>query len=133
MQAHFHPPDGGLQDYDRGLNNLPAASSLNASIGSSSDANVSFLPSGLGIIGMLTHLATHPKIKDWLQLIMLGLAAEFTRRLWRHLIVWAQEIFCITSHHATNDESYDWLMCKWSVIQKGSSNLGRNDSVLAAG
>lgn len=112
MQHHFPLPDGGLSAFGHGLGNDTVAPSFNNMTESSADESLAFFPSGLGIIGMIIHLATHPKIKDWLQLILLGLAAEFTRRLSRHLLVWAREIFCITSYHATNDESYDWLMGK---------------------
>jgi hypothetical protein len=70
----------------------------------------SFFPSGLSILGSIVHFVTHPKVKDWIQLIALGLVAEFTRRLSKYLISWARQIFCITSTHCVTDDSYHWLM-----------------------
>lgn len=70
----------------------------------------SFFPSGLGVFGSIGHFVTHPKVKDWIQLIALGLVAEFTRRLSKCLISWARQIFCITSTHCVTDDAYHWLM-----------------------
>ncbi|KAJ9090899.1 hypothetical protein QFC20_007782, partial [Naganishia adeliensis] len=113
MQSHFFPPDGGPSGFDYGAANVTIEPLLGNVTSAPSDAYLAFFPSGLGVLGMISHLLTHPKIKDWLQLILLGLAAEFTRRLSGYLLVWAREIFCITSAHATSDDSYDWLMTYW--------------------
>jgi hypothetical protein len=73
-------------------------------------AAVPFFPSGLSALAMIAHLATHPKIKDWLQLLALGLIATFSRMASKHVNRWLRQIFCTTSVHLMNDESYDWLM-----------------------
>lgn len=69
-----------------------------------------FFPPGLTALATLVHLCSHPKIKDWLQLLLLGIAATFARKASREAKGWLQRIFCITSVHLMNDESYDWLM-----------------------
>lgn len=116
MQSHFFPPDGGLSGFDYGVANVTIETLPGDATSAPSDTYLAFFPSGLGVLGMITHLLTHPKIKDWLQLILLGFAAEFTRRLSAYLLVWAREIFCITSVHATSDDSYDWLMGKYQTL-----------------
>lgn len=112
MQSPFSPPDGGPPSFDYGVANVTIQPLLGNATSTPSEPYLAFFPSGLGVLGLITHLLTHPKIKDWLQLILLGLAAEFTRRLSSYLLIWAREIFCITSVHAPSDESYDWLMCE---------------------
>jgi hypothetical protein len=75
-------------------------------------ATVPFFPSGLSALAMIVHLCTHPKIKDWLQLLFLGIAATFARKASKEAKGWLQRVFCVTSVHLMNDESYDWLMGK---------------------
>ena len=75
-------------------------------------SDITFFSSGLGLFQSLYHLVTHPKIKDWLQIFLLGLTAEFARRVSKYLISWARHRFCITSTHSPNDDSYSWLMGK---------------------
>ncbi|KAJ9107149.1 hypothetical protein QFC19_002809 [Naganishia cerealis] len=111
MQNPFALLDQGVQ----ALNN-----SLNASLHSNAtetlavvEESVRFFPPGLGALGMVVHLLTHPQIKDWVQLILLGLAAELTRRISKNIWVWAKYALCISSTHQLNDESYDWLMAYW--------------------
>ena len=72
--------------------------------------NSSFYASILSALARLGHLCTHPKIKDWLQLLLFGITATLIRRASTEALGWLQRVFCITSTHLTNDESYDWLM-----------------------
>lgn len=71
-----------------------------------------FLAYGLNAMTVISQIITNPKTQDWLQLILLGIAAEVTRRFSRHLLVWARKTLCITSVHTANDDSYNWLMCR---------------------
>lgn len=52
----------------------------------------------------------HPVIRDWLQLILLGLFAELLRRLSVPFLTWIWRVISITSIHSADDESYDWMM-----------------------
>jgi hypothetical protein len=109
MQNAFELLDQGIQAMNNSKN---ASLLLNATESLAVDANPAFFPTGLGALGTVYHLLTHPKIKDWVQLIMLGLLAEMTRRISKNVWIWAKYVLCITSSHQLNDESYDWLMGK---------------------
>jgi hypothetical protein len=107
MQNPFGLLDQGIQVMNNSEN---ASLLLNATDSLAVDPNPAFFPAGLGALGTLYHLLTHPKIKDWVQLIMLGLLAEMTRRITKNVFIWGKYVFCITSSHQLNDETYDWLM-----------------------
>jgi hypothetical protein len=95
-----------------------SVNSSNASNGHQvfTSTSLPFFPSGLSAIAMVLHLATHPKIKDWLQLVLLGLVAALTRMASKNVKTWLRYTFCTTSVHLMNDESYDWLMGKFLHI-----------------
>ncbi|KAJ9095324.1 hypothetical protein QFC21_005690 [Naganishia friedmannii] len=118
MQNPFGLLDQGIQAINDSEN---ASLLLNATKTLVVDANPAFFPPGLGALGTVYHLLTHPKIKDWVQLIMLGLVAEMTRRISKNVWVWAKYVFCITSSHQLNDESYDWLMGESHTIWLGQT------------
>ncbi|KAJ9095323.1 hypothetical protein QFC21_005689 [Naganishia friedmannii] len=105
MQNHFEPSDQ--------MANSRNASFPNVTDTFAGEADLPFCPSGLAFLDATSHLISHPKIKDWLQLLLLGLAAELARRIGTKLCVWARYVFCITSSHYMNDEAYDWLMAYW--------------------
>lgn len=97
------------------------------------DNDTTFFPSGLGLFGSLYHLVMHPKIKDWLQLFLLGLTAELARRFSKYLISWAKHIFCITSTHSPTDDSYSWLMGKsWASLLDRARDLTSVDPLTPA-
>lgn len=54
----------------------------------------------------------HPVVKDWLQLIFLGIAGELVRRTYKPLFFWLWRVVSVTSVHSASDESFDWLMGK---------------------
>ncbi len=68
-----------------------------------------FLP-GLGPLSAIVHLLSHPKIFSYVQLFLLGLAAEISRRLLMVVLRWIKYHATISSVHLSLDESYDWLM-----------------------
>lgn len=67
-------------------------------------------PSGLSKCSLLIHVATHPQVQGWLQLVMFGCAAGLVRYLSKFLLIWAQYFFCVTSTHSISDDSYGWLI-----------------------
>lgn len=94
--------------------NFTFNSSTNASgyhLSSTKDVLPFFSP-GLSALAMIVHLITHPKIRDWLQLLALGVVATFTRIASKNVSRWLRYTFSMTSIHLMNDESYDWLMGK---------------------
>jgi hypothetical protein len=106
---HMRSLNGGFS----AANSSTTSFSSNASyMSNNQSASVPFFPSGLTGLAMIVHLCTHPKIKDWLQLLILGIAATFARKASKEAKSWLQRVFCVTSVHLMNDESYDWLMGK---------------------
>lgn len=75
-------------------------------------------PSGLSKGSLLIHVATHPQVQGWLQLVMLGCAAGLVRYLSKFLLIWAQYFFCVTSTHSISDDSYGWLIGEDSRQEK---------------
>jgi hypothetical protein len=133
MQTHFGTLGGGFPGSGYGFNDGTVAPLLSNGTASAAGASDGFFPSDLGTIGMMTHLITHPKFTDLLQLILLGLVAELTRRSFKHVTTWARKTFFITTVHATNDDSYDWLMCESSEMQfRYSSETRQYCSLLGA-
>jgi hypothetical protein len=108
-----------MRSLKSGFSAVNSSSSQNASyMPNNPSATVPFFPSGLSALAMIVHLCTHPKIKDWLQLLILGIAATFARKASKEAKGWLQRVFCITSVHLMNDESYDWLMGKYFSLYK---------------
>ncbi|KAJ9114791.1 hypothetical protein QFC24_007110 [Naganishia onofrii] len=90
------------------MNNSKNASLLlNATESLAVDANPAFFPTGLGALGTVYHLLTHPKIKDWVQLIMLGLLAEMTRRISKNVWIWAND--CEVNASSGSSRLRPWL------------------------
>jgi hypothetical protein len=62
------------------------------------------------IFGVVFNVLQHPRLSGAIQLIVLGLIAESSRRLAMLSFITLRKTFCITSTHHLTDESYDWLM-----------------------
>jgi hypothetical protein len=79
----------------------------------SSTSDIPLFVSGLGPVGLLIHLLTHPRIIDFVKLFLLGVCGEAARRLVIALSAWLKYYSAIYSVHLATDESYDWLMAYW--------------------
>jgi hypothetical protein len=96
QMQHMRSLNGGFS----AANSSTTSFSSNASyMSNNQSASVPFFPSGLTGLAMIVHLCTHPKIKDWLQLLILGIAATFARKASKEAKSWLQRVFCVTSVH----------------------------------
>lgn len=75
-----------------------------------------FLPplvASLNPLKALVRLLTHPKLHDYLGLLILGIFAEFTRRSVIFIIPWLEQLISIKAIHTTLDPSHDYILMWW--------------------
>lgn len=116
MLQHLHSPAEGTSGPDFVLNDSTKASFGDGGAVVPLDAYFGFFICVWRGMGMIIRVITHSKVRDWLQLVLLGVTAELARRLFKHLIVCVRRTILIRTVHAPNDDSYDWLMGEFRGI-----------------
>lgn len=83
----------------------PLHSGANATANTTAASNVA-----LASLSAVTSVFGSPKLRDLLQLAVVGVFAEITRRYAKYAIGLIEPLFCFKSTHACTDDSYEWLM-----------------------
>lgn len=83
----------------------PLHSGTNATANTNVAFNVAFTS-----LSAVTSVFGSPKLRDLLQLAVVGIFAEITRRYAKYAIGFIEPLFCFKSTHACTDDSYEWLL-----------------------